>query len=65
MEKFWYLLGGKSEYPSQKQVREPETDPHLFSSSLSQGKYQLYLLSVCFFPNVSSIQQQQQQQQSL
>ncbi|KAJ4810633.1 Villin-4 [Rhynchospora pubera] len=37
-EQFWYLLGGKSEYPGQKLVREPETDPHLFSCSFSKGK---------------------------
>ncbi|KAE8660280.1 Villin-4 [Hibiscus syriacus] len=32
-EQFWELLGGKSEYPSQKIAREPEGDPHLFSCS--------------------------------
>lgn len=37
-EQFWDLLGGKSEYPSQKLGREAETDPHLFSCTLSKGR---------------------------
>lgn len=36
-EQFWELLGGKSEYPSQKIAREPESDPHLFSCTFSKG----------------------------
>ncbi|CAI8611125.1 unnamed protein product [Vicia faba] len=36
-EQFWELLGGKTEYPSQKIVREAENDPHLFSCNFSQG----------------------------
>ncbi|XP_022753401.1 villin-4-like [Durio zibethinus] len=36
-EQFWELLGGKSEYPSQKISREPESDPHLFSCTFSKG----------------------------
>ncbi|KAE8667018.1 Villin-5 [Hibiscus syriacus] len=36
-EQFWELLGGKSEYPSQKIAREPEGDPHLFSCTFSKG----------------------------
>ncbi|KAK3124950.1 hypothetical protein QOZ80_7BG0597600 [Eleusine coracana subsp. coracana] len=36
-EQFWSLLGGKSEYSSQKLVREQESDPHLFSCILSKG----------------------------
>ncbi|XP_057767306.1 villin-4-like [Salvia miltiorrhiza] len=36
-EQFWDLLGGKSEYPSQKLTREPESDPHLFSCTLTKG----------------------------
>ncbi|XVF34161.1 hypothetical protein REPUB_Repub18cG0034700 [Reevesia pubescens] len=35
-EQFWELLGGKSEYPSQKISREPEGDPHLFSCTFSK-----------------------------
>ncbi|KAJ3679231.1 hypothetical protein LUZ60_017242 [Juncus effusus] len=37
-EQFWKLIGGKSQYPGQKFIREPETDPHLFSCSFSNGK---------------------------
>jgi hypothetical protein len=37
-EQFWDLLGGKSEYPSQKISREPESDPHLFCCNFSKGK---------------------------
>ncbi|KAF5456350.1 hypothetical protein F2P56_025844 [Juglans regia] len=36
-DQFWDLLGGKSEYPSQKIVREAESDPHLFSCDFSKG----------------------------
>uniref|UniRef100_A0A2P2MNL7 Villin-4 n=3 Tax=Rhizophora mucronata TaxID=61149 RepID=A0A2P2MNL7_RHIMU len=36
-EQFWDLLGGKSEYPSQKIGREPESDPHLFSCVFTNG----------------------------
>ncbi|XP_062191990.1 villin-5-like [Phragmites australis] len=36
-DQFWSLLGGKSEYSSQKIVRELESDPHLFSCILSKG----------------------------
>lgn len=36
-EQFWSLVGGKSEYPSQKIGREPENDPHLFSCAYSKG----------------------------
>ncbi|XP_050216525.1 villin-4 [Mercurialis annua] len=36
-EQFWDLLGGKSEYPSQKIAREAESDPHLFSCIFSKG----------------------------
>ncbi|XP_020265877.1 villin-5-like isoform X2 [Asparagus officinalis] len=36
-EQFWSLLGGKCEYPSQKTVKEPENDPHLFSCTYSRG----------------------------
>ncbi|KAA8522743.1 hypothetical protein F0562_009095 [Nyssa sinensis] len=37
-EQFWELLGGKSEYPSQKIVRGAESDPHLFSCTFSKGE---------------------------
>ncbi|KAH7674760.1 Villin/Gelsolin protein [Dioscorea alata] len=36
-ELFWSLLGGKSEYPSQKIGRESENDPHLFSCTFFKG----------------------------
>ncbi|PON72763.1 Villin [Parasponia andersonii] len=36
-EQFWDLLGGKSEYSSQKIGRDAETDPHLFSCNFSNG----------------------------
>ncbi|XP_071696835.1 villin-4-like [Rutidosis leptorrhynchoides] len=36
-ELFWEVLGGKSEYPSQKIVRDGESDPHLFSCTFSKG----------------------------
>ncbi|GAV76012.1 Gelsolin domain-containing protein/VHP domain-containing protein, partial [Cephalotus follicularis] len=35
-EQFWELLGGKTEYPSQKIGRESESDPHLFSCTFSK-----------------------------
>ncbi|CAD5168600.1 unnamed protein product [Musa acuminata subsp. malaccensis] len=37
-EQFWSLLGGKSEYPSQKIGKEQESDPHLFSCTFSKGR---------------------------
>ncbi|TKY54547.1 Villin-4 protein [Spatholobus suberectus] len=36
-EHFWDLLGGKSEYSSQKITRDVENDPHLFSCNFSEG----------------------------
>jgi gelsolin len=36
-EQFWELLGGKSEYSSQKIVKEAESDPHLFSCTFAKG----------------------------
>lgn len=38
-EKFWELLGGKSDYPSQKPTREPENDPHLFACAFTKGTF--------------------------
>ncbi|XP_019462577.1 PREDICTED: villin-4-like isoform X1 [Lupinus angustifolius] len=37
-EKFWEILGGKTEYPTQKIVRDAENDPHLFSCNFSKGE---------------------------
>ncbi|KAK4792114.1 hypothetical protein SAY86_022549 [Trapa natans] len=34
---FWEVLGGKSEYPSHKIVRDSEGDPHLFFCTFSRG----------------------------
>ncbi|CAN6812584.1 unnamed protein product [Brassica oleracea] len=34
-EQFWELLGGNSEYPSQKIKKDGESDPHLFSCTFS------------------------------
>lgn len=36
-EQFWNLLGGKSEYPSQKIGKDTESDPHLFSCTFVKG----------------------------
>ncbi|XP_071725410.1 villin-4-like isoform X2 [Rutidosis leptorrhynchoides] len=36
-ELFWEIIGGKSEYPSQKIARDAESDPHLFSCTFIQG----------------------------
>lgn len=36
-DQFWSFLGGKSEYPSQKIVRDAESDPHLFSCNFAKG----------------------------
>ncbi|KAL3344115.1 hypothetical protein AABB24_023515 [Solanum stoloniferum] len=35
-EQFWEILGGKSEYPSEKIGRDAESDPHLFSCTFSK-----------------------------
>lgn len=37
-EQFWDLLGGKSEYSSQKIGRDGESDPRLFSCILKNGR---------------------------
>ncbi|KAG5563665.1 hypothetical protein RHGRI_000009 [Rhododendron griersonianum] len=36
-EQFWDLLGGKSEYPSQKIGRDAESESHLFSCTFIKG----------------------------
>jgi gelsolin len=48
-EQFWELLGGKTEYPSQKIVREAENDPHLFSCKYSEGKDQFLVSRVVLY----------------
>ncbi|WJX96600.1 Villin-4 [Trifolium repens] len=52
-EQFWELLGGKTEYPSQKIVREAENDPHLFSCKYSEGKDQFLVSRVVEVHNFS------------
>jgi hypothetical protein len=44
---FWNLLGGKSEYPKEKEMRKQIEEPHLFTCSCSSGngKY----LSISFY----------------
>ncbi|XP_019442412.1 PREDICTED: villin-4-like [Lupinus angustifolius] len=37
-EKFWEILGGKTEYPSKKIVKDAENDPHLFSCDFSKAE---------------------------
>lgn len=37
-DNFWELLGGKTEYSSQKIFKAKENDPHLFSCSFTKGK---------------------------
>lgn len=53
-DQFWSLLGGRSEYPSQKIVREQEGDPHLFSCTFSKGKMKRYNL-IIFIDSLRSI----------
>ncbi|CAA3002471.1 villin-4-like [Olea europaea subsp. europaea] len=50
-EQFWDLLGGKSEYPSQKIARDAESDPHLFSCNFSKGvkKKKIHFYNIFIF----------------
>lgn len=52
-EQFWELLGGKTEYPSQKVAREAERDPHLFSCTFLKGR-EIAVFAGIFIP-LSSI----------
>ncbi|KAG7029831.1 Villin-4, partial [Cucurbita argyrosperma subsp. argyrosperma] len=56
-EQFWNLLGGKSEYPSQKISREAESDPHLFSCTFSGGnlKVHSFLVLIHKFPIIYTL----------
>lgn len=47
-EQFWDLLGGKSEYPSQKIGRDAESESHLFSCTFIKGWDRLFLNNVIF-----------------
>ncbi|PWA69895.1 villin/Gelsolin, ADF-H/Gelsolin-like domain protein [Artemisia annua] len=46
-DQFWELLGGKKKHLAQKIPREAESDPHLFSCTLSKGED----LTVCEIHN--------------
>ncbi|KAL7138141.1 hypothetical protein ABFS83_10G143500 [Erythranthe nasuta] len=48
-EQFWELLGGKSEYLNHKIEREAESDPHLFSCTLSKVSGDLKVTEVYNF----------------
>lgn len=48
-EQFWDLLGGKTEYPSQKIGREAERDPHLFSCTFSKGREIAFSAGGCYY----------------
>ncbi|KAL4590038.1 hypothetical protein LXL04_002956 [Taraxacum kok-saghyz] len=49
-EQFWEILGGKTEYPTQKILSTAETDPHLFSCTLAKGSNNIpHALSFFFF----------------
>lgn len=50
-EQFWEILGGKSEYPSEKIGRDAESDPHLFSCTFSKGRVLTFLLC-SFLPKI-------------
>lgn len=50
-EQFWEILGGKSEYPSQKIKKDGESDPHLFSCTFSNGKTIWQHISLRYFLN--------------
>lgn len=51
-EQFWEILGGKSEYPSEKIGRDAEGDPHLFSCTFSKGRILTFILSIFFSKNL-------------
>ncbi|KAG9453973.1 hypothetical protein H6P81_006877 [Aristolochia fimbriata] len=36
-ESFWDTLGGKDEYPKDKEIKQWEEEPHLFACTLSEG----------------------------
>ncbi|KAL9415799.1 hypothetical protein AB3S75_039068 [Citrus x aurantiifolia] len=40
-EVFWNALGGKSEYPREKEIKGFIEDPHLFTCTLTEGKLQV------------------------
>ncbi|KAI3711807.1 hypothetical protein L1987_70353 [Smallanthus sonchifolius] len=45
-DEFWEILGGKTEHATQKIPREAESDPHLFSCTLSKGEEDLRVTEI-------------------
>ncbi|PHU25090.1 Villin-5 [Capsicum chinense] len=48
-EQFWEILGGKSEYPTEKIGRDAESDPHLFSCTFSKGELKVSVQLDCSY----------------
>lgn len=40
---FWQALGGKTEYPREKKVKQYIEDPHLFTVTLIEGRQRIVL----------------------
>lgn len=53
-DQFWKILGVKSEYSSQKIVRDQETDPHLFACTFSKGTMNLNVPTAFFIDYYNS-----------
>lgn len=47
-DQFWEILGGKTKHPNQKIQTTAETDPHLFSCTLSKGSNHIILFSILY-----------------
>lgn len=43
---FWNALGGKTEYPREKEIKQHVEDPHLFTSTGTDGNQNTFLLNV-------------------
>ncbi|GAB4853554.1 hypothetical protein Ancab_017745 [Ancistrocladus abbreviatus] len=56
-EQFWDLLGGKTEYQSQKIARIAERDPHLFECTFSNGpkNIPLHLIVPLLLPSIQLV----------
>lgn len=46
---FWFALGGKQNYTSQKVVQDIVKDPHLFTISFNKGWYFFFQIKDSFF----------------
>lgn len=46
-DEFWTALGGKAEYPREKEIKKHVEDPHLFVCNCSEGNC---CLSIIYFP---------------